>query len=278
MNEELEQLLRNLRLLKMLEIYPEVRKQAEHDDIGWDDFLLRLLRPQYHARQELAMKSRLKRARLPELWSLESFPFARQPGVSRKQMRAFAELEFIPQAMNIVFYGKTRVGKTGLAIGLLLKALENGYRGAFVRAQDLFDEMYASLADRSTRKLLRYLARLDVIVVDELGYLNVRPEQVNVFFKLVSERYGKSPPSSPPTSTTPSGTTSSVLASSSPFSAACGTGARPFTSTDRVCATRRAERGGPRPPSGSSGRLRARGPTPVPRHARRARSCPTGRS
>lgn len=191
MNEDLEQLLRSLRLLKMLEIYPEVRKQAERDDIGWDDFLLRLLRPQYHARQEQAMKGRLKRARLPEQWSLESFPFARQPGVSRKQIRAFAELDFIPQAMNIVFYGKTGVGKTGLATGLLLKALENGYRGAFVRAQDLFDEMYASLADRSTRKLLRYLARLDVLVVDELGYLNVRPEQANVFFKLVSERYAK---------------------------------------------------------------------------------------
>jgi DNA replication protein DnaC len=162
----LQQLLRSLRLLKMFEIYPEVRQQAERDDIGWDDFLLRLARPEYHARQEQAMKSRIKRAGLPELWSLESFPFARQPGVSRKQIRAFAELDFIPQATNLVFYGKTGVGKTGLATGLLLKAMENGYRGAFVRAQDLFDEMYASLADRSTRKLVSHLARLDLLVID----------------------------------------------------------------------------------------------------------------
>lgn len=191
MNDDLEQLLRSLRMTKTLEIYPEVRQQAERDDIGWDDFLLRLLRPEYHARQEQAMKSRIKRARLPEMWSLTSFPYARQPGVSRKQIRSFAELDFISQAMNIVFYGKTGVGKTGLASGLLLKALENGYRGAFVRAQDLFDEMYASLADRSTRKLLSHLARLDLLVVDELGYLNIRPEQANAFFKLMSERYGK---------------------------------------------------------------------------------------
>lgn len=191
MNEELHQLLRSLRLLKTLEIYPQVRQQAEREDIGWDDFLLRLLHPQYHARQEQALHSRVKRARLPELWSLESFPFARQPGVSRKQIRAFAELDFIPHAANIVFYGPTGVGKTGLASGLLLKALQNGYRGAFVRAQDLFDDMYASLADRSTSKLLHYLARLDLLVVDELGYLNVKPEQANVFFKLISERYNK---------------------------------------------------------------------------------------
>jgi IstB-like ATP binding protein len=61
----------------------------------------------------------------------------------------------------------TGVGKTGLSCGLLLKALENGYRCQFVRAQDLFDEMYASLADRSTRQLLRRLARLDVLLIDE---------------------------------------------------------------------------------------------------------------
>jgi DNA replication protein DnaC len=53
-----------------------------------------------------------------------------------------------------------------LACSLLLKALENGYRCQFVKAQDLFDEMYASLADRSSRQLLKRLARLDVLLID----------------------------------------------------------------------------------------------------------------
>jgi DNA replication protein DnaC len=90
---------------------------------------------------------------------------------------------------NVVFIGPTGVGKTGLATGLLLKAVQNGYRGRFVKAQDLLDEMYASLADRSSRRLVKQLARLDVLLVDELGYLNVRPEQANIFFKLMEERY-----------------------------------------------------------------------------------------
>lgn len=193
MNDELDQLLRSLRLLKLREVYPEVRSQAEKGDLGWDEFLLRLLRPELHARLQAALHSRVRRARLPEQWSLESFPFPKQPGVSRKQIRGFAELDFVPQAMNIVFHGKTGVGKTGLATGILLKALENGYRGEFIRAQDLFDDMYASLADRSSARLVRHLARLDVLVVDELGYVNVRPEQANVFFKLITERYRKKP-------------------------------------------------------------------------------------
>ena len=188
-SEELEQLLKNLHLKRMLEIYEEQLRAAEKEEVSYSEFLTRLLRAQWHHRQETALAWRIRRANLPERWSLETFPFARQPGVHRKQIHTLAELEFIPKAENIVWIGPTGVGKTGLASGLLLKALENGYRGQFIRAQDLFDQMYASLADRSTRQLLKRLARLDVLLIDELGYLNLKPEQSNIFFKLMEERY-----------------------------------------------------------------------------------------
>jgi len=186
MTEELEQLLKNLQLRRVLEIYDEQLRSAEQEGISYSDFVTRLVRAQWPAKQEGALEWRIRRANLPERWTLETFPFARQPGVNRKQIRGFAELEFIAKAENIVFIGATARGKTGLACGLLLKALENGYRCQFIRAQDLFDEMYASLADRSTRQLLKRLARL---LVDEMGYLNLKPEQSNIFFKLMEERY-----------------------------------------------------------------------------------------
>lgn len=193
MNDELEQLLRNLHLAKMAEIIDHEIRTATKQDISYEEFLLRLLRAQWHNRQETALAWRIKRAGLPEEWTLESFPFAKQPGISRKQIRNFAELDFIGRAENIVLIGDTGRGKTGLATGLLLKALQNGYRGMFVRAQDLFDEMYASLADRMSRKLINRLARMDVLVIDELGYLNLKPEQTNIFFKLMEERYRRRP-------------------------------------------------------------------------------------
>lgn len=189
MNEELEQLLKNLRLKRILEIYEAYLRTAEKQQLSYTEFLVRLMRAQWQARQETALEWRIRQAKLPERWSLDTFPFARQPGVHRRQIRAFAELDFIAKAENIVFIGNTGVGKTGLGCGILLKALENGYRCKFVRAQDLFDDMYASLADRSTRQLVKRLARVDVLQVDELGYLNLKPEQCNIFFKLMEERY-----------------------------------------------------------------------------------------
>jgi DNA replication protein DnaC len=188
-NNELEQLLKNLHLKKILEVLDEELKNADEQQPSYADFLLRLVRAQWHAKQESALAWRIKRAGMPEHWTLESFPFKRQPGVSRRQIRSFAGLDFIDRAENIVFIGGTGVGKTGLASGLLLKALQNGYRGIFLPAQTLFDEMYASLADRSSRKLLDRLGRVDVLAIDELGYLNLRPEQTNVFFRLMEERY-----------------------------------------------------------------------------------------
>jgi DNA replication protein DnaC len=195
MTDEIAQLLKTLHLGRIAEILDAELADADNNQLSYQELIARLLRAQWHHRQETALAWRIKRAALPEQWTLESFLFKRQPGVSQRQLRAFAELDFIARAENIVFIGPTGVGKTGLATGLLLKALQNGYRGLFLRAQDLFDQMYASLADRSSRKLLNHLARVDVLVIDEMGYLNLRPEQTNIFFKLMEERYSQRPTS-----------------------------------------------------------------------------------
>ena len=191
MDDDLDQLLKGLKLRRTREILDEHLERAEQDGPGYAEFLRRLLRAEYQAQQMRFLGYRIKRAKLPEHWALESFPWERQPGVQRAVIEQLACLDFMDRVGNIVFVGPTGVGKTGLAIGILLKALEAGHRGLFVKAQDLFDEMYASLADHSSRKLLDRLCRIELIVIDEMGYLNLRPEQSNIFFKLMEERYGR---------------------------------------------------------------------------------------
>ena len=87
MTEELEQLLKNLKLKRILEIYDEQLRAADKDDISYSEFVTRLVRAQYQARQEGALEWRIQRAKLPERWTLETFPFARQPGVNRTDPR-----------------------------------------------------------------------------------------------------------------------------------------------------------------------------------------------
>jgi DNA replication protein DnaC len=191
MDDDLDQLLRSLKLPKIREVLERELTHAAENTPSYAAFLARLLRSELEHKKERSIEYQIKQAHLPERWSIDTFPFKRQPGIKPAVIKQLARLDFIAHAANIVFVGGTGVGKTGLASALLLRALENGYRGYFVKAQDLFDELYASLADRSTRKLLDKLARVDTLLIDEMGYLNLRPEQSNIFFKLMDERYGQ---------------------------------------------------------------------------------------
>ena len=97
MTEELEQLLKNLELPRILEIYDEQLQSAGKEDISYTEFMTRLARAQWQARQEGALEWRIQRANLPERWTLETFPFTRQPGVSRKQIRGLRSWSSSPR-------------------------------------------------------------------------------------------------------------------------------------------------------------------------------------
>ena len=187
--ETIAELLAQLRLRGMMQALEHELQRAEHQSCSAAELLYRLLLEEARYRRERSLEYRLDKAKLPWPWTLASFPFERQPGLDRARVNSLAGLDFVRRADNLVLVGPPGTGKSGIAIGLLREACLNGYRARFYNAQDLLDELYASLADRSTAKLLNRLARYDLLLIDELGYLTLKPEQSNAFFKLMDQRY-----------------------------------------------------------------------------------------
>jgi DNA replication protein DnaC len=193
MNENIKQLLDSLKLHGMLTCLDETLTTAQAQGLAIEDVLLELLQEEHRDQQERCLASRLRRATIPWDWTIDTFPFKQQPGINKTQIMGLAKLTFIERSENIILIGEPGTGKSGIAMGLLRLALLNGYRGKFYNAQVLLNELYASLADRTTSRLLKTLASYDVIVIDELGYLNLTPEQINIFFKLIDMRYRRKP-------------------------------------------------------------------------------------
>lgn len=193
MHDEIYACLDALKLRKSREILAEELKAAQAKKSSYSAFLLSLLRQEHEDKRQRSIRNRLRQAALQDRWSLDTYPWHIQTCLSKKQHYELAELDFIAAAENIVWVGATGVGKTGLAQAILLKALYAGRTGRMIKAQDLFDEFDQSLTDRSTQALLKRLSRVDVLLIDELGYVEPKPGQINNFFRLVENRYGKKP-------------------------------------------------------------------------------------
>ena len=189
MREQLHQQLTQLRLRGMAAALDAELERAEREGAPPAEVIGRLLAAEEAQRRERSLAYRLTQAKLPWRWTLDSFPFDRQPGVDRAQIRALAGLDFLRRNENIVLIGPPGTGKTGIALALLRETCLNGHAARFYNAQVLLDELYASLADRSTPKLLAQLARFQPLLIDELGYLTLKSEQSNAFFRLMDQRH-----------------------------------------------------------------------------------------
>jgi DNA replication protein DnaC len=170
--------------------WDELLAEARRGRYSHERLLKHVLEAESRTKDERARLLRRKRAHIPELLEIETFPFTRQPKLDRKRvMSLYDRFDYMTKRQNLVCLGPTGCGKTGLATGFLLQAIDRGYRGCFVSFPALVAELYASLADHSEAKVLRKYARYDCLLIDEVGYVEVEAAQAASFFTLMQNRH-----------------------------------------------------------------------------------------
>jgi DNA replication protein DnaC len=194
MNDPLTTKLKYLRLGGLLAHWDDYLKLAGDQRFSHGRLLTHIVDEEYRIKQDNARQLRLKHARLPEPWVIETFPFEQQPKLNKKKIMAlYDSLEYMTRSQNIIWLGGTGVGKTGLAISFLVQAINQGYSARYVMFAELVAELYQAVADHSEAKVLKKYVSYEALCIDELGYIEVEPVQVGLFFTLMQRRHKKKP-------------------------------------------------------------------------------------
>ena len=192
MDEELEKMLKYLGLRWLLANWDHYTGIAKKGSFSSVRFLKYVVEQEYKTKQENARKRRISLAKIPEPFVIETFPFDRQPKLNKKIILNFYDcFDYMSKQQNIIWIGPTGTGKTGLATAFLTQAIDKGYRGKFILFPELVEILYQSLADHSEAKALKTFSSYDCLLIDELGFVEIDPVQVGLFFTLMHKRHKK---------------------------------------------------------------------------------------
>ena len=188
---QIESYLKMLSLHRIREIYLQEAENAANTKLSYQDYLHRLLEQQVLSKIERSVNAKMQRACFPQVKRLEEFDFTFQPKINEKLIRELATLDFLNTAKNVLFIGAPGVGKTHLAISLGLKAAQARKRVQFYTAEQLTQELASAEVSGRLNKMLDIMTRVDLLIIDELGYLSLTKQTAKLFFQLVSKRYEK---------------------------------------------------------------------------------------
>ena len=167
----------------------KVARRAASDGSDHLTYLLEVTELELLERERRSAERRLKDARFPSLKFLESFDFTARPSVNKVLISELARCEFIDRRENILFVGNPGTGKSHLAIGLAAAACARGYRVRFFRVTELVTSLIEARDERTLLGLRARLGKLDLLVLDELGYVPASKVGAELLFDVISSAY-----------------------------------------------------------------------------------------
>jgi DNA replication protein DnaC len=179
-----------LRLRGMAAAFDEAVVQGIRQRRTIEEILGELLRAEAAERQSRSIRYRLGIAGLPTTKDLASFRFDLSP-VNEALVRSLHEGGFLAQQRNAVFVGGTGTGKTHLCVAIATNLIRAGTRARFFNVVDLVNRLEAESRNGKAGMLASQLRRLDLVVLDELGYLPFPRSGGELLFHLLSKLYGQ---------------------------------------------------------------------------------------
>lgn len=184
--------LEQLKLTTALAQLDSAAQQAAAERWSYSHFLGYLLEAELQERHRRTVRLNLQFARFPYHKRLEDFDYAAQPGIDRRLIEELATCRFLYDGRSIVFLGPPGVGKSHLAIALGLLTAEAGHRVYFTTAIEMTRRLAKALAEHKLHRELHNLTRPKLLIIDEVGYLQLDQTQASLFFQVISQRYDNS--------------------------------------------------------------------------------------
>ena len=187
--ERLKQLLRDLHLPTIRTSYEELARQAEKETFSYEHYLLELCERECQERRTRRINRLLRQSQLPLEKSLEAFDLKRLPAKVARQVQSLRDGSFVERKENLLAFGRVGSGKTHLLCGLAQEQARAGRQVLFTTSSLLVQELLVAKRDLKLKKVLKRLRGFEVLLIDDLGYVQQSREEMEVLFTLLAERY-----------------------------------------------------------------------------------------